>query len=192
MLQRKFRVHRANIAEDSKTEITNLHIVISDSWASRGIVSPQTSANWVSVLRATCFGFRVKRGVRSLFRCANCAAIGQASCPRRRTTHRQSGDDIAGIGLSLLSFLRASPAMPRPRSGRMAGSGAADEFSVDPFTRTCGQAMLCRSACTIEHHDGSEPSSATSAGHLSARSVGHDMAHEIADIALHVVQEVVK
>ena len=35
-----------------------------------------------------------------------------------------------------LSFLRARPAMPRPRSARVAGSGAADEFSVDRFTRT--------------------------------------------------------
>jgi hypothetical protein len=47
----------------------------------------------------------------------------------------------AGLTLLLLhsvflSFLRASPAMPRPRSARVAGSGAADEFSVDPFTRT--------------------------------------------------------
>jgi hypothetical protein len=58
----------------------------------------------------------------------------------------------------------------------VAGSGAADEFSVDPFTRTYG----------------SEPSSATSAGHLPSRSVGHDMAYKIADIALHFVHEVVK
>jgi hypothetical protein len=29
-------------------------------------------------------------------------------------------------------------------------------------------------------------------GHLPARSVGHDMAYKIADIALHVVHEVVK
>jgi hypothetical protein len=58
-----------------------------------------------------------------------------------------------------------------------------DKSLAIPFAKDWPQAAGCITA---------EPSSVTRAGHLPARSVGHDMAYKIAGIALHVVQEIVK
>jgi hypothetical protein len=66
------------------------------------------------------------------------AANGPQAAGRSITNNqpRQSGADIVAIALSFFKLSQSESGDAETKKREGGGSGAADEFSVDPFTRT--------------------------------------------------------